>query len=143
MAPPPDPVFLERACAAVADVARRTRVAVVLGTERVTDRGLQITACVITPDGTLAGWQDKGQIDPSEEGNYPALGAERRVFSVGPLTFGVAICHEGFRYPETVRWASCAPRRTVPCLADVARHGTAAASRRRAIVSSLRGGSGV
>jgi len=23
----------------------------------------------------------------------------------GPLTFGVAICHEGWRYPETVRWA--------------------------------------
>ena len=23
----------------------------------------------------------------------------------GPLTFGIAICHEGFRYPETVRWA--------------------------------------
>ena len=24
----------------------------------------------------------------------------------GPLTFGVAICHEGWRYPETVRWAA-------------------------------------
>ncbi len=77
----------------------------VLGTERVTNRGLQITACVIDPDGTIAGWQDKGQIDPSEEAIYPALGAERRVFSAGPLTFGVVICHEGFRYPETVRWA--------------------------------------
>ena len=21
-----------------------------------------------------------------------------------PLTFGIAICHEGWRYPETVRW---------------------------------------
>jgi len=103
--PPPDPVFLERACAAVADAARRARVAVILGTERVTDRGLQITACVINPDGTIAGWQDKGQIDPSEESIYPAQGTERRVFSVGPLTFGVVICHEGFRYPETVRWA--------------------------------------
>ena len=27
------------------------------------------------------------------------------MFSVGPLTFGVVICHEGYRYPETVRWA--------------------------------------
>jgi predicted amidohydrolase len=26
------------------------------------------------------------------------------VFTAGPLTFGVAICHEGWRYPETVRW---------------------------------------
>ena len=81
------------------------RITVILGTERVTDRGLQITACVINPDGTVAGWQDKGQIDPSEEAIYPALGTERRVFTAGPLTFGVVICHEGWRYPETVRWA--------------------------------------
>jgi predicted amidohydrolase len=27
------------------------------------------------------------------------------VFTAGELRFGVAICHEGFRYPETVRWA--------------------------------------
>jgi predicted amidohydrolase len=25
---------------------------------------------------------------------------------VGSLTFGVVICHEGWRYPETVRWAA-------------------------------------
>jgi predicted amidohydrolase len=105
-APPPDPNFLEGAWAAVADAARRAGIGVVLGTERVTDRGLQITACVINPDGTIAGWQDKGQIDPSEESTYPALGSERRVFTAGPLTFGVVICHEGWRYPETVRWAA-------------------------------------
>lgn len=103
--PPPDPAFLERAWSEVADAARFSRIAVILGTERVTDRGLQITACVINPDGTVAGWQDKGQIDPSEESIYPALATERRVFTVGPLTFGVVICHEGWRYPETVRWA--------------------------------------
>ena len=105
-APPHDPAFLERARAAVADAARLARVAVILGTERATDRGLQATVCVINPDGAIAGWQDKGQIDPSEEGTYPALGTERRLFRVGPLTFGVVICHEGWRYPETVRWAA-------------------------------------
>ena len=105
-APPPDPAFLDRAWTAVADAASVARVAVILGTERVTDRGLQATVCVINPDGTVAGWQDKGQIDPSEEGTYPALGTERRLFGVGPLTFGVVICHEGWRYPETVRWAA-------------------------------------
>jgi predicted amidohydrolase len=104
-APAPNPAFLERAWTEVADAARLSQVTVILGTERVTNRGLQITACVINPDGTVAGWQDKGQIDPSEEATYPALGTERRVFTAGPLTFGVAICHEGFRYPETVRWA--------------------------------------
>jgi predicted amidohydrolase len=104
-APPPDPAFLERAWSEVADAAKTAQITVILGTERVTDRGLQITARVINPDGSLAGWQDKGQLDPSEEGTYPAFGAERRVFTAGPLTFGVVICHEGWRYPETVRWA--------------------------------------
>lgn len=103
--PSPDPVFLEHAWAAVADAARAASITVILGTERVTERGLQIAVCVFNPDGTLAGWQDKGQIDPGEEVNYPALGSERRVFTTGNLMFGVAICHEGWRYPETVRWA--------------------------------------
>jgi len=104
-APTPDPAFLEQAWADVADAARTARITVVLGTERVTNRGLQITACVFNPDGTVAGWQDKGQLDPSEEAIYPAAATERRVFTAGPLTFGVVICHEGWRYPETVRWA--------------------------------------
>ena len=104
--PPPDPAFLEQALTAVAESAKAARITVILGTERVTDRGLQIAACVIDPDGTIAGWQDKGQIDPSEETIYPALGTERRVFTAGPMTFGIVICHEGWRYPETVRWAA-------------------------------------
>ena len=33
-------------------------------------------------------------------------GEGRRLFHAGPLTFGVVICHEGWRYPETVRWAA-------------------------------------
>jgi predicted amidohydrolase len=60
---------------------------------------------VIDRDGTIAGFQDKVQIDPSEETTYTA-GSGRRVFEAGPLTFGVVICHEGWRYPETVRWAA-------------------------------------
>jgi predicted amidohydrolase len=105
-APAPDLGFLERAWAAVGEAARLAHIAVILGTERITDRGLQITACVINQDGAIAGWQDKSQIDPSEERIYPACGTERRLFNAGPLTFGVVICHEGFRYPETVRWAA-------------------------------------
>jgi predicted amidohydrolase len=52
----------------------------------------------------VAGFQDKVQIDPSEEPIYTA-GDGRRAFRAGPMTFGIAICHEGGRYPETVRWA--------------------------------------
>lgn len=100
---PPDAAFLERAWAAVAKAAGRARIAVILGTERVTDRGVLLTALVINDDGTIAGFQDKGQIDPSEEGIY-VMGDGRHVFEAGPLTFGIAICHEGWRYPETVRW---------------------------------------
>jgi predicted amidohydrolase len=78
---------------------------VVLGTERVSEGKLFISALVFDRDGTVLGRQDKVQLDPSEEGLY-SPGAERRVFQTGPLTFGIAICHEGFRYPETVRWAA-------------------------------------
>ena len=66
---------------------------------------LRLTALVINADGSIAGFQDKVQLDPSEEAIYKS-GSERRVFQAGPLTFGVAICHEGWRYPETVRWAA-------------------------------------
>jgi predicted amidohydrolase len=103
--PPPDAAFLERAWSAVAAAAGKANVAVVLGTERVTDGGLIPSALVVDRDGTILGFQDKVQIDPSEEGTY-APGSGRRIFQSGPLTFGVAICHEGWRYPETVRFAA-------------------------------------
>jgi predicted amidohydrolase len=102
--PPPDAAFLERAWSAVAAAAAKAGVAVVLGTERLVDGALLATALVIDRDGSFAGFQDKVQLDPSEDNLY-APGSGRRVFNTGPLTFGVAICHEGWRYPETVRWA--------------------------------------
>ncbi len=104
-APAPDPAFLERAWSAIAAAAAKANVAVVLGTERIVDGALLITALVVNRDGTVAGFQDKVRIDPSEEGTY-SHGSGRRVFQSGPLTFGIAICHEGWRYPETVRWAA-------------------------------------
>lgn len=102
--PPPDAAFLERAWSVIAAAAARAKVAVVLGTERIAGDALFATALVINADGTVAGFQDKVQIDPSEEGTY-SFGSGRRVFQTGGVTFGVAICHEGWRYPETVRWA--------------------------------------
>jgi predicted amidohydrolase len=102
--PPPDPVFLEKAWTTIANAARDAGVAVVLGTERVVDGRLNATALVIDANGERLGFQDKVQIDPSEEGTYvPAEG--RGMFVVGGVTIGVVICHEGWRYPETVRWA--------------------------------------
>jgi len=101
--PPPDSAFLERAWSTIAAAAARANIGVVLGTERIVKGGLLISALVINRDGTMAGFQDKVQLDPTEEATY-AFGSGRRVFTSGPLTFGIAICHEGWRYPETVRW---------------------------------------
>jgi predicted amidohydrolase len=103
--PPPDALFLARAWSTIAAAAAKANVAVVLGTERVVDGALLATALVVNRDGTIAGFQDKVQIDPSEEGTY-THGSGRQVFQAGPLTFGIAICLEGWRYPETVRWAA-------------------------------------
>jgi predicted amidohydrolase len=102
--PPADAEFLEQAWCSIAAAAAQGTITVVLGTERVVNGAVVPTALVINADGTIAGFQDKVQIDPSEEGLY-SPGSGRRVFHAGPLTFGIVICHEGWRYPETVRWA--------------------------------------
>jgi len=104
LVPPPDAAFLEHAWSAIAAAAATANLAVVLGTERVVEGALLATVLVINQDGTIVGFQDKVQLDPSEDTIY-SPGTGRRVFKTGPLTFGVAICHEGWRYPETVRWA--------------------------------------
>lgn len=101
--PPPDAAFLQRAWDAVAAAAGEADVGVLLGTERLVDGALVISTLVVNRDGSIAGWQDKGQLDPSEEGPY-SPGATRHVFTCGDVRFGIAICHEGWRYPETVRW---------------------------------------
>ncbi len=103
--PPPDPAFLEDAWSRIAESAGKADVAVVLGTERVVDGGLRATALGVDRDGKVLGFQDKGQLDPSEGTTY-AAGSGRTVYHTGSLTFGVVICHEGWRYPETVRWAA-------------------------------------
>jgi predicted amidohydrolase len=103
--PPFDPAQLERALATVAGWARSHAVAVILGTERFTGAGRQIAACVIGARGQVLGYQTKNQLDPSEDRFY-VPGDTRRIFEVNGVRFGVAICHEGWRYPETVRWAA-------------------------------------
>jgi predicted amidohydrolase len=101
--PPPDSAFLDRAWLAIAAAAGKAKVAIILGSERLVPHGLLATALVIKQDGTIAGFQDKVQLDPSEELTY-LPGSGRQIFQIGPLTFGIVICHEGWRYPETVRW---------------------------------------
>jgi predicted amidohydrolase len=95
----------DRALRAVMDLARAHTMAIVLGMERLTPAGRQIAAYVIDRDGQLQGYQTKNQLDPTEDRFY-VPGNTRRLFETNGVKFGVAICHEGWRYPETVRWAA-------------------------------------
>jgi predicted amidohydrolase len=95
----------QRTVAAVADLARRHHIAVIFGLERVTAVGRMIAACVIDAEGNVVGFQNKTQLDPSEDKHY-IPGDSRRLFEIDGVTLGIVICHEGWRYPETVRWAA-------------------------------------
>ena len=93
---------LDAALREVAAAARRAQVVTIVGAERPTPAGREIISVVFGADGTGLGEQAKTQIDPSEERHYVA-GNGRRVFTAAGVTFGIAICHEGFRYPEISR----------------------------------------
>lgn len=95
----------ERILQTVSRWAQTYKIATILGMERLTAAGRQIAAVVIDPQGQLQGIQTKNQIDPTEDEFY-IPGTERQLFDVHGVKFGVAICHEGWRYPETVRWAA-------------------------------------
>lgn len=103
--PPFDRKDQERALAAVAGWARELAIVTILGMENVTDAGKQIAAFVLDARGEVQGFQTKNQLDPTEDPRY-VPGETRRLFVVDGVPFGIAICHEGFRYPETVRWAA-------------------------------------
>ena len=95
----------EHVLESVAGMARSYAIAIVLSVERITPHGSQIAAVVIDANGRLLGWQSKNQLDPSEDQSY-VPGRTRRVFDIDGLRFGIVTCHEGWRYPETVRWAA-------------------------------------
>jgi predicted amidohydrolase len=99
---PHDPDFLQRAVTTLSTAARDSNITVILGTERLVDGRLRISSVVLNPDGTIQGEQDKVQLDPSEDSHF-SPGVDRQIFQAGELIFGIAICHEGWRYPETVR----------------------------------------
>ena len=67
--------------------------------------GLYNSAHVVSATGEILGYQTKNQLDPSEDEIW-IPGTERQIFEVNGLKFGITICHEGFRYPESVRWAA-------------------------------------
>ncbi|XZF14840.1 carbon-nitrogen hydrolase family protein [Chitinophagaceae bacterium MMS25-I14] len=89
----------------VCRIAAENNMAIIVPMDWHGDNGLLNTAHVISDKGEVLGYQAKVQLDPSEDTTW-IPGNERRIFEVNGVKFGISICHEGFRYPETVRWAA-------------------------------------
>ena len=103
---PPDQPALETALAKIKVACKNYKVAAIVGMEWVSRIGLENRAFVISAEGKNLGYQTKNQITPGgEEANYSPEG-KRRLFEIKGVPFGIVICHEGWRYPETVRWAA-------------------------------------
>jgi len=103
---PPDQPAMEQALADVSKSCRENQVAAIVGMEWVVPGGLENRAYVIAADGRVLGHQTKNQITPGGEAENYVPGSTRRMFDIGGVKAGIVICHEGWRYPETVRWAA-------------------------------------
>jgi 5-aminopentanamidase len=99
------PAALEEASQRAREIARRHRIALILPMDRDHPRGIQNGALVISDSGEVLGFQTKNQLDPTEDETY-VPGTQRQLFEVAGVQLGICICHEGFRYPESVRWAA-------------------------------------
>lgn len=86
--------------------AKRYNIAVILPTEWRDSLGYHLVAFVISQEGEVLGYQTKNQIDPDEDPFDFVLGEGRQLFEINGINIGIVICHEGWRYPETVRWAA-------------------------------------
>lgn len=99
------PEKLQAALDKVCELARENSIAVILPMDWYSAGGILNVAYVISNKGEVMGYQSKNQLDPSEDRIW-IPGNERNIFEVNGVKFGICICHEGFRYPETVRWAA-------------------------------------
>ncbi len=103
--PPPDQSLMEAALAELRKSCRENRVAAIVGMEWLAEAGLQNRAFVISAGGRVLGHQTKNQITPGGESDNYVPDGQRKVFQINGTKFGITICHEGWRYPETVRWS--------------------------------------
>jgi predicted amidohydrolase len=110
--PPHDQRRQQEALEAVRGAAQRHGVAAVVGMEWESAAGLHNVAFVVSREGRIAGCQAKNQIPPEEEPFYVPDG-RRSLFEIDGVPFGVTICHEGWRYPESVRWSAVRGARLV------------------------------
>ncbi len=96
---------LQKALAQASRIAEKNKIALILPMDSYIDGCVYNLACVIDKNGRLLGSQTKNQLDPSED-NFWIPGDKRKLFEINGLRFGITICHEGFRYPESVRWCA-------------------------------------
>jgi predicted amidohydrolase len=95
----------QRVLESVGRFTQSHNIAAIVGMEHVVDDKRQIVSAVFDANGVFRGVQTKNQLDPQEDRFY-VPGSRRQVFEINGVKFGIAICHEGWRYPETVRWAA-------------------------------------
>ncbi|MCC6704301.1 MAG: carbon-nitrogen hydrolase family protein [Thermomicrobiales bacterium] len=110
--PPADQARQKACLARLQGLAKRANVAAIMGMEWQGEQGLLNVAFVIDRNGDIQGMQPKNQIAPSEDPYY-VPGGERRLFEIDGVPFGITICHEGWRYPESVRWSAVRGARIV------------------------------
>jgi len=96
---------LQNSLKKVCQIAKENNIAIIVPMDWYIDDKLVNLAHVISANGEVLGYQTKNQLDPSED-NIWVPGTERNIFEVNGVKFGITICHEGFRYPESVRWAA-------------------------------------
>lgn len=96
---------LQNALDGACTIAKQYHTAIILPMDWFVEDLFFNVAFVISNKGLVLGYQAKCQLDPTEDGIW-AAGTKRDLFEIDGLKFGIAICHEGFRYPESVRWAA-------------------------------------
>jgi predicted amidohydrolase len=96
---------LEAALDKVCHIAAEYSIAIIIPMDWYADGSFFNVAQVISAKGEKLGYQTKNQLDPSEDNQW-SPGTKRHIFEVNDVKFGIAVCHEGFRYPETTRWAA-------------------------------------
>jgi predicted amidohydrolase len=89
----------------VCRIAAENSIAIIVPMDWYINKQLVNLAYVISEKGEILGYQTKNQLDPSEDTIW-VPGSERSIFEIKDVKFGITICHEGFRYPESVRWAA-------------------------------------
>ncbi|MDF2669607.1 MAG: ramA 2 [Paenibacillus sp.] len=103
---PPDNALMDETLRILGKWCKECNTALIIGMEYLSELGLHNRAYVISADGLVMGYQTKNQIPLGGESLHYVADGTRAMFEVKGVPFGIAICHEGWRYPETVRWAA-------------------------------------